>query len=227
MPRARFSLSRGTGGDARGGDIDATRHRVFPRSAGKDLRPAPDAGRSQGVLGVAGGRRARLRPRRRQADGQRRGYGAARNHSKRRRQRRRADSRIRSEIEKRKEVSAGCVLLTMIPPTEIAGQKLNREQTAYLEGLFAGLKNRGLTFPDVAANPAGDASGTAAREKNLDSLIFEERVKQELHPLDSYPLLLEHAAASQTPDKENTFRFKWHGLFYLAPGKEACSRSNG
>jgi ferredoxin-nitrite reductase len=109
----------------------------------------------------------------------------------------------------------------MIPPTEIAGQKLNREQTAYLEGLFAGLKNRGLTFPDVAANPAGDASGTAAREKNLDSLIFEERVKQELHPLDSYPLLLEHAAASQTPDKENTFRFKWHGLFYLAPGKEA------
>ena len=42
-----------------------------------------------------------------------------------------------------------------IPFTEIAGQKLNGEQTAYLEGLFAGLKNRGLTFSDIEVNPVG------------------------------------------------------------------------
>ena len=100
--------------------------------------------------------------------------------------------------------------------TEIAGQKLNNEQTAYLEGLFAGLKNRGLTFAAVEPNPVAEKT-----KPNLEALIFEERVKQELHPLDAYPLLLEHAAANEAPDKENIFRFKWNGLFYLAPNKDA------
>jgi len=107
------------------------------------------------------------------------------------------------------------------PFTEIAGQKLNREQVAYLEGLFAGLKNRGLAFTDVEANPVGQSNGAAADKENLEAQIFEERIKQELHPLDAYPLLLEHAAANKAPDKENVFRFKWHGLFFLAPNKEA------
>ncbi len=100
--------------------------------------------------------------------------------------------------------------------SEIAGQKLSGEQTAYLEGLFAGLRDRGLSFGDVASNPAA-----APKMPDLDDLIPEERIKRELHPLDAYPLLLQHAAADQAPDKENTFRFKWQGLFYLAPNKEA------
>jgi ferredoxin-nitrite reductase len=103
-----------------------------------------------------------------------------------------------------------------LPFTEIAGQRLDPEQTAYLEGLFAGLKNRGLTFGEVEPNPVAEKT-----KPNLEALIFEERVKQELHPLDAYPLLLEHAAANEAPDKENIFRFKWNGLFYLAPNKEA------
>ena len=88
-----------------------------------------------------------------------------------------------------------------IPFTEIAGQKLNSEQVAYLEGLFAGLKNRGLTFSDIKANPVGQSNGAAAGKEKLEALIFEERIKQELHPLDAYPLLLEHAAANKAPDK--------------------------
>jgi ferredoxin-nitrite reductase len=103
-----------------------------------------------------------------------------------------------------------------MPFTEIAGQKLNAEQTAYLEGLFSGLRNRGLTFGDVLPNPAA-----APAKPNLDDLIPEERIKRELHPLDAYPLLLQHAAANQAPDKESTFRFKWQGLFFLTPNKEA------
>src|SRR5882762_6827450 len=107
---------------------------------------------------------------------------------------------------------------------EIAGQKLNPEQTAYLEGLFAGLKNRGLTFAEVEPNPAHNLNSgftSAATRGNLEALIFEERVKQELHPLDAYPLVLDHAAANHAPERENIFRFKWHGLFYLTPNKEA------
>jgi len=46
-------------------------------------------------------------------------------------------------------------------------------------------------------------------------------VKRELHPLDAYPQLLENAANNQAPDKESIFRFKWNGLFYLSPNKEA------
>ena len=103
-----------------------------------------------------------------------------------------------------------------LPFTEIAGQRLDSEQTAYLEGLFAGLKNRGLTFAEIEPNPVAEKT-----KPNLEALIFEERVKQELHPLDAYPLLIEHAAANEAPDKENIFRFKWNGLFFLAPNKEA------
>lgn len=106
-----------------------------------------------------------------------------------------------------------------LPFEAIKGQKLNGEQRSYLEGLFAGLANRGLRFEDVAANPA--ALPSAAGPKVDEALIFEERVKRELHPLDSFPLLLEHAATNQTPDRENIFRFKWNGLFYLSPNKEA------
>ncbi|HYE31381.1 MAG TPA: NirA family protein [Methylomirabilota bacterium] len=103
-----------------------------------------------------------------------------------------------------------------LPFDQIHGEKLSPEQTSYLKGLFAGLANRGLSFSDVAPNPAAAPGKTA-----VEDLIFEERVKRELHPLDAYPLLLEHANAKRVPDRENLFRFKWNGLFYLSPNKEA------
>ncbi len=102
------------------------------------------------------------------------------------------------------------------PFTEIAGQKLNGEQLAYLDGLFSGLRNRGLTFADVEPPPTA-----ASAKPDLSELIYEERVKRELHPLDAYPLLLEHAVTNKAPERENIFRFKWNGLFYLTPQKEA------
>lgn len=105
---------------------------------------------------------------------------------------------------------------TMSSPARIdsiQGEKLTHEQVAYLDGFFRGLHERGVTFGHVAPNPV--------QQGLSEDLILEERVKRELHPLDSYPLLLEHAAANKAPDKENIFRFKWHGLFYLTPHKEA------
>ena len=101
-----------------------------------------------------------------------------------------------------------------LPFTEVAGKKLDGEQTAYLDGLFAGLRNRGLAFGDVEPNPAAKPTATA-------DLIFEERVKRELHPLDAFDQLLDHAVANKAPDKEALFRFKWNGLFFLTPNKEA------
>ena len=104
-----------------------------------------------------------------------------------------------------------------LPITCIKGEPLNGEQREYLDGFFTGLANRGVSFADVLPNPAAASS---QRELPVD-LIAEERIKRELHGLDSYPRLLEHAAANKAPDKEDLFRFKWHGLFFLSPNKEA------
>lgn len=106
-----------------------------------------------------------------------------------------------------------------LPFHEIAGDKLSPAQTAYLDGFFEGLRNRGLSFSDVMPGSGPDSRTPGAPD--LQELTPEERIKHDLHPLDAYPLLLQHAAANQAPDKENTFRFKWHGLFYLTPNKEA------
>jgi ferredoxin-nitrite reductase len=96
-------------------------------------------------------------------------------------------------------------------PDEIQSAAFTSEQREYLTGLFAGIAVRGQAFQDVDPSPA---------EKSED-LIFEERVKRELHPLDAYPQLLENASANKSPDKEDLFRFKWNGLFFLSPVKNA------
>lgn len=101
-----------------------------------------------------------------------------------------------------------------LPFERINGHALSGEQRSYLEGVFAGLRQRGVAFSDVEPNPT-------AKALDSDSLILEERLKRELHPLDAYGLLLDDAAANKPPEKENIFRFKWHGLFYLTPHKEA------
>jgi ferredoxin-nitrite reductase len=104
---------------------------------------------------------------------------------------------------------------TSLPITTIAGSPLSGEQANYLTGFFAGAAARGLRFGDVEATPQPE------KTVDLDDLIFEERLKRELHPLDAYPVLLDHAAANKAPEKEEIFRFKWNGLFFLTPNKEA------
>ena len=102
---------------------------------------------------------------------------------------------------------------TEIPVQHVNGDPLNDEQQKYLEGFFSGLAAHGVTFGDVV--PAVET------KVSLDDLIFEERVKRELHPLDAYDQIVENAVNNKPPDKEEIFRFKWNGLFFLSPNKEA------
>lgn len=97
-----------------------------------------------------------------------------------------------------------------ILPEPIAAAGFTPEQKEYLTGLFAGAAARGQRFSDVEPSPVPK-----------EDLILEERIKRELHPLDAYPQLLENAALNNAPEKEDIFRFKWNGLFYLAPNKTA------
>ena len=104
-----------------------------------------------------------------------------------------------------------------LPINAINGSALSPEQKNYLTGFFAGIAARGQRFSDVEAQPP-----PVAERNDVDvDLIFEERVKKELHPLDAYSVLLDHAATNKAPQKEEIFRFKWNGLFYLTPNKEA------
>ena len=96
-------------------------------------------------------------------------------------------------------------------PEPLARAGFTSEQKEYLTGLFAGVAARGRRFTDV--EPAPDA--------RHEDLILEERIKRELHPLDSYEQIVENARANKPPDKEDTFRFKWNGLFFLTPVKDA------
>jgi ferredoxin-nitrite reductase len=98
-------------------------------------------------------------------------------------------------------------------PEPLDGAGFTPEQKEYLTGMFAGIAVRGTRFSDAEPAPS-----TAIKSEDL---VFEERVKRELHPLDAYPQLLENATFNKAPDKEDTFRFKWNGLFYLTPNKEA------
>ena len=93
-------------------------------------------------------------------------------------------------------------------PEPLTQAGFTAEQKEYLAGLFAGVAARGQKFSDVEPAPAAD-------------LIFEERIKRELHPLDAYSQLVENAVTNKAPDKEDTFRFKWNGLFFLTPAKDA------
>ena len=97
----------------------------------------------------------------------------------------------------------------------LEGQQFNGEQTQYLEGFFAGMAQRGYSFADLG--PVAPAQPRV----NLEDQTAEERMKREEHPLDSYYRLAENALHNAAPDKEDTFRFKWNGLFFLTPVKDA------
>jgi len=98
---------------------------------------------------------------------------------------------------------------------EVAGRPLTLEQKNYLQGFFSGLVAKGITFGDVTQ------TGRSGPSEEEVPLILEERIKKEEHPLDSYYRLADNARNNKAPDKEETFRFKWNGLFFLSPVKNA------
>src|ERR1041385_6219047 len=93
-----------------------------------------------------------------------------------------------------------------LPIQHVNGAPLNDEQRQYLTGFFAGVAARGFRFSDLEPNPVAETKPA------LDDLIFEERVKRELHPLDAYPQLLENAALNKAPDKEERVKRELHPL---------------
>lgn len=112
------------------------------------------------------------------------------------------------------------------------------EQKRYLEGFVAGLQiakaaksvagvsvTPGAGGVPVAAEPVGpDAAALKAQNRVLASggkLSDPEKFKREEHPFDSYERLKAHAAKGEYPKPPDNFRWRFFGLFYVAPNQNA------
>src|SRR5712672_1966518 len=106
------------------------------------------------------------------------------------------------------------------------------EQKRYLEGFMSGLQvGRVGRLAGSAAAPAGkadpepigpDAAGFKAQDKTNASgkkLADQEKFKREEHPFDAYSRLKEQALTNAPPTPADNFRWRYYGLFYVAPNQ--------
>src|SRR6185369_12380708 len=102
------------------------------------------------------------------------------------------------------------------------------EQKRYLEGFTSGLQiaraGRGLGGGKPAAQlPSGpDAEHIAAQDRTVAAggkLSDQEKFKREQHPFDAYDRLKAQAAANEAPKPPDNFRWRYYGLFYVAPNQ--------
>lgn len=114
------------------------------------------------------------------------------------------------------------------------GATFTSGQKEYLVGFFAGVVQQkfrafaGVTSAGlISHDPASSAVNLAeAAEESyhgvpISDLCREERWKAEENPLDIWEKLLDHAARNEPPAAEDVFRFKFHGLFHVAPAQDS------
>jgi ferredoxin-nitrite reductase len=108
-------------------------------------------------------------------------------------------------------------------------------QKEYLQGFFAGAAQRGLmpfvghtSTGQITNDPHSGLPNEAAEETEpmwfgtpASDLCKEERWKQEEDPLDIWEKLVAHANEDKAPAPGDLFRFKFHGLFYVAPTQDS------
>src|SRR4029079_5537641 len=85
---------------------------------------------------------------------------------------------------------------------------------------------RGLGGGKPAAPvPSGpDAEHIAAQERTVAAggkLNDQEKFKREQHPFDAYSRLKEPAATNPPPKPADNFRWRYYGLFYVAPAQDS------
>jgi len=115
-----------------------------------------------------------------------------------------------------------------------ASGQFSPEQKEYLAGFMAAFTQRGLipfvgatNHGLITADPAQAGTNLAAASEEtvfgtpLGDLTRQERWKLEENPLDSWDRLLAHAEQNQAPNEEDTFRFRYFGLFWVGPAQNS------
>jgi len=103
----------------------------------------------------------------------------------------------------------------------------NPEQKRYLEGFASGLQTaraaRGVAASGATAPSGPDAAHLAAQarfEAEGKKLAAEEKGKRDENAFDAYARLKEQAENGSYPKGADIFRWKFHGLFYVAPAED-------
>jgi ferredoxin-nitrite reductase len=123
---------------------------------------------------------------------------------------------------------------TLKPPGETTSGDFEPEQKRYLEGFVAGLQiaktANGIAAPGANASTAStEAIGPeAAARKAQDRVIATggklsdpEKFKRDEHPFETYERLKAHAAKNEYPKPADNFRWRYFGLFYVAPNQNS------
>jgi ferredoxin-nitrite reductase len=104
------------------------------------------------------------------------------------------------------------------------------EQKRYLEGFASGMQiartSRGSGDRSAASGEhAGpDAPHLVAQDKVIAAggkLSEQEKFKRDEHPFDAYARLKEQALRNEFPKPADNFRWRYYGLFYVAPAQNA------
>ena len=105
-------------------------------------------------------------------------------------------------------------------------QDFSPEQKRYLEGFMSGLKSSpNLRKSEPASAPSGpDAPHTEAQNRVTSAggkLVDQEKWKRDEHPFDAYARFRTQAKAGTYPKPDDNFRWRYHGLFYVAPAQNS------
>ena len=107
------------------------------------------------------------------------------------------------------------------------------EQKRYLEGFVSGVQTSRAA---AGLKPLGGVGGgsvepvgpdaphlkaMARTEASGKKLVNEEKAKRDDHPFEAYPRLKAEAEAGQFPKGVDNFRWRFHGLFYVAPAQDS------
>lgn len=101
------------------------------------------------------------------------------------------------------------------------------DQKRYLEGFVSGVQAGRLSGGGAkpAAEPTGpDAAHVKAQDATLakgGKLADQEKWKRAEHPFDAYGRLKQQAALNEYPKPDDNFRWRYHGLFYVAPAQNS------
>jgi ferredoxin-nitrite reductase len=103
------------------------------------------------------------------------------------------------------------------------------EQKRYLEGFASGIAAARAARGKLPAAAGGegeptgpDAIHSKAQNRVLaegGTLADQEKFKRELHPFDGYERLNEQARQNEAPKPADNFRWRYYGLFYVAPAQ--------
>ncbi len=105
------------------------------------------------------------------------------------------------------------------------------DQKRYLEGFASGLTAARAARGQLPAGGGGggeptgpDAIHIKAQDRTMAAggkLSDPEKFKREQHPFDAYERLKAQARANEAPKPADNFRWRYYGLFYVAPAQDS------